>query len=458
MALTPSLNWAAGRVVVNADRNLNIVVQDAFATASGTRLLYYTIPDISQPHVREKCAANYYVLDLKPGLTGADPQLLAENYCSHFGMTGRILSNGDVVIVAGDRVETWRAGQGKLGEWLFSGVESLGSYGAEINDGNVPLDVSRSGEVVIAKLRPRKRNDTEPLSGVVMSLGNEGSIRWQYELKTPEVLLGVVRAWTTRDGGALLYVTAQPMSGAQLANSSGPQGALVNYEERLYLLSSTGALSRTMVVGRNTMPDMSQPMEMPDFSADPGAIQAIIERQRTLMRMESVDQIAVRALDDDNVRILFRRGSSDPSRKGSYYYLIDADRESVEEQPIQAVLDAGALTNWIDFGSNDSELLVYGAAGTRLNRLPQGYLSRMDPASGEAATWLAPLSEMGLNEARNARDEQFRNLEHNPAQQPVLLTRLGGNPLMVSLIRQSRRPAIQLDEANAELELYKSAR
>ncbi|MCB1844368.1 MAG: hypothetical protein KDI09_15515, partial [Halioglobus sp.] len=52
------------------------------------------------------------------------------------------------------------------------------------------------------------------------------------------------------------------------------------------------------------------------------------------------------------------------------------------------------------------------------------------------------------------RDEQSQDLERNLARQPVLLTRVGTNPLMVSLIRQSRRAAIQLDEATAELALY----
>ncbi|MEQ8204678.1 MAG: hypothetical protein RIA65_00765, partial [Woeseia sp.] len=114
LLLLPTL-CATAATITNTDRNLNIRVDDAREYDGGTRLLYHTMPDITQAHVSEKCATNFYTVDLKPGLVNAQPQALAENYCAYTGFSGTITDSGDAVIVANNRVETWRPGIGNIG-------------------------------------------------------------------------------------------------------------------------------------------------------------------------------------------------------------------------------------------------------------------------------------------------------------------------------------------------------
>ena len=108
----------------------------------------------------------------------------------------------------------------------------------------------------------------------------------------------------------------------------------------------------------------------------------------------------------------------------------------------------------VDFDYKDGSVFLYGVVGTRANRLPQGYISRINTKTSNVRTQLVPFNTMGMQEARNARDEQVQNLEHNPSQEAVLLGSLDGKPLLISLIRMAKRPAIQVDEGTASLPGY----
>ncbi|MGA9573367.1 MAG: hypothetical protein WBS20_05410, partial [Lysobacterales bacterium] len=116
------------------------------------------------------------------------------------------------------------------------------------------------------------------------------------------------------------------------------------------------------------------------------------------------------------------------------------------------------LRKWIDFSADGDQVILYGTLRAGKNRLSQGYLCWIDLDSGSALTRLVPLSQLGLEEANNAEDEQVQYLEHNPNQQGQLLTALAGQPLVVSLVYRSRRLAIQLDEGTEQLPVYTEAR
>jgi hypothetical protein len=331
----------------------------------------------------------------------------------------------------------------------------LRTYKTAIEDGNIPIDVNRSGEIVVALGLPRERGDTESPSGIAVGLTHDGVLRWQYDLNSKGVLLGPLHSWSTEDGGALLHVSATPLAGSQLTDIESPPGAVIGAQERLYRLSSTGELLGQLVLTSNMMPEPSKTMALADLSTlgnDPDALRAVLEHQQNLMTIEAVDQIAAYSQADGGIGMLVKRGSSSKFRNGTFYIWVDKNGKAIDELYLQPTLVSQGLNNWTDFVIDSDQLFLYGVTGTQENRLPQGYLSRINLTEGTARTILAPLGELGYAEARNAPDEQIKNLEHNPGQQPVMLSWLGRSPLLISLIRQSRRPALQLDEATEHLE------
>ena len=99
-------------------------------------------------------------------------------------------------------------------------------------------------------------------------------------------------------------------------------------------------------------------------------------------------------------------------------------------------------------------MTIFGTLGLQETRLPQGYASQLDLTSQQLTTRLAPLEGPGLEAAIQARDAERRFLEHDPAQQAQLLARLDGKPLLVSLIKRSRKQALQLTEVDDSLQTY----
>jgi hypothetical protein len=270
-------SMAAGTVIINDDRNSMIGIQDAMAGDSGTQLLYFTRPDRNQAHFSEKCTTNIYVLDLSPGLQNTGKSRLAENFCGYFGVFGKLLANGDVLIISGDSVETWRRGAAKVSAWDFGHVASLQGRWNRVNDGNLagtPIDADRQGNVFIAKAYGRKRNDTKTASGMVAAISSAGEPLWSVELEEPGVSLSVVHLWAAGDGGAWLHITATPSSGPTLTGVEAPPGANIMSQDRLYRVSPDGQMSSAVELIRHMMPDLSAPApQMPDPAKDPEAYQ-----------------------------------------------------------------------------------------------------------------------------------------------------------------------------------------
>jgi hypothetical protein len=146
-----------------------------------------------------------------------------------------------------------------------------------------------------------------------------------------------------------------------------------------------------------------------------------------------------------------------PGRETRFLRLDRQGRVS-RDQSLTEVVENNGLRHWKDFRTDDDQLILFGAVSTRVNRLNQGFISWIALDDDSAHTRLAPLSDLGLEAARRAGDEDIQHLEHSPAHQPVLLTRLGGKPLAVSQVRRSRRPALQLDEGTDQLLAYTEAR
>ena len=254
-ALVPTV-WAAGITITNQDRNKHIDVRDARIDGSRTTLLYSTRPVRGQAHMGEKCAMNFYLLELKQGLSHAQPNLLTENYCASVTLSGTLLANKDVLIIDSKQVETWRLGTGQVNAWPLSGIDWRQGRGNAIND----MDVAHNGRLVIAKTYPRKRKDTKTASGIVVGLSVDGTTHWQLELHEPGVMLHTMDVWASEDGGALLHVTAKPMSGAGLPGVQAPTGAVITRQNRLYPVSASGKLLAPIVIASNQMMDVSKPL------------------------------------------------------------------------------------------------------------------------------------------------------------------------------------------------------
>jgi hypothetical protein len=452
---------AAGLTIENTDRNKGIKIVDARTDDSGARILYVTQPAQGQGHQSEKCTVNFYVLGTGPALSGFQPDLLVENYCGYFGMSGHLLANGDVLIIAGSRVETWRSGTGKIDGWQMGSLEPLGRLGTGPDAfSNLQLDVAGNGDVILASLFPRARNDTTSPSGIVMRVSRQGQAVWTAELNEPGVLLSVINVWAEEGGGAWLHVSARAMEGTSLPGVEAPAGAQIVGQNRLYRIDAGGELAATLVLATDQMQDFSAPpAAMPDPGKDPEAFQAAL--QAVLTQSEELNQgkffgygdIAGHVRSDGGLDLLAGRRADEAE-----LIRLDADGEVLSRTSLSEVMTAEGLREWIDFSIVGGQVVLYGTLGTRKNRLPQGYLSWIDLDSGGVITRLIPLSELGLEEARNAGDEDMQYLENNPAQQGELLTSLSGQPLAVSLVYRSRRQAIQLDEGTDQLLVYTEAR
>jgi hypothetical protein len=452
---------AAGITIENTDRNNAIEILDALPEESGARILYATQPVLGQAHQAERCAVNFYLLKLAPGLADAKPQLLTRDYCFHFGMTGRLLENGDVLILAGANVEIWRPGAGRVGGWQ---IGSLGPAGRSGGGPDAPegmrTAVARNGDAVLAMPYLRKRNDFSTPSGVVVRVSREGKTLWTRELDETGVLLSVIDAWAAKDGGAWLHVNARAMEGSRLPGVDAPPGAQVVGQNRLYRLGAKGEVAAAVVLATDQMQDFSAPPPaMPDPGTDPEAFQAAL--QAALAQSEELTQgkfygygdIVGHARSDGGLDLLAGRRADEAE-----LIRIGPAGEVLMRTSLSEAMTAEGLRDWIDFSVDDREILLYGTLGTRQHRLSQGYLSRIDLDSGEAVTRLVPLSELGLEEAQQAGDEEVQYLENNPAQRGRLLTSLSGRPLTVSLVYRSRRQAIQLDEGTDQLLVYTEAR
>jgi hypothetical protein len=460
-ALGPLPATAAGVTIENKDRNNTIEFFDTRQDGATTWLLYATRPVQGQAHFSDKCTANFYLLELQRGLENPEPELLAEHFCQYFGMSGHLLANGDVLTIAGGRVETWRPGNGRVRSWQMENLAPLERVGAGPNlFGSMPVDAARNGDVVLAGAYPRQRQDTITPSGVVTRVSQDGEVLWAVDLDEPGVLINVIEIWAAEDGGAWLHAGVRPMQGSRLPDVSAPDGAQVVGQNRLYRVNPDGTLAAPLVLATDQMLDFSAPPpSMPDPAKDPEAFAAALEA--SLARTDELTEgtffgygdIVGQARRDGGLDLLLGRKADEAE-----LIRVGPDGTVSLRTSLSEAMTAEGLRQWKDFAVADGRAILYGTLGTRRDRLPQGYLSWIDLDSGAVVTRLVPLSNLGLEEAKAAGDEEVQYLEHNPSQQAQLLTMIAGQPLAVSLVYRSRRQAMQLDEGSEQLVVYTEAR
>lgn len=447
--------WAGGITIQNNDRNKVIVIKDYLDQGSISTILYATRPAMDQAHKSEECTLNFYLLKLDAGLADAQPLLLTDNFCAFDVNNGTILASNDVLLVSGDQVQTWRSGEGKINDWSLGSVDVLSKKWKRANTNGALLDVSRDGKLVFARSYGRTRKDTSSPSGLVVGLDGDGQVRWQIELNEPGVALGVMDVWAAADGGALLHLVARSMEGGGLPGVEAPAGTLISQQNRLHRISENGELLAPIVIGNFQTMDFANPAPIPDMSKDPQGYQAYLKRSSEMSRMHiyTEGQIDAKSGDDSVMDVMMGRNSRE-----ARFMRINAGGEVLMDVDLSEVVKGEGLENWVDYTVKSDKVLLFGALSTRKYRLSQGYVSQIDFADESAITRLAPMSDLGLEKARQAGDAELQYLEHNPSQQPQLLARLGNNPLTVSLVYRSRRQAIQLDEIDGQQFVYTEAR
>ena len=211
--------------------------------------------------------------------------------------------------------------------------------------------------------------------------------------------------------GALLHVTARPMSGTGLPGVQAPPGAVITAQNRLYRVSTSGKLLAPIVIASLQMMDFSQPLPpLPNMSKDPEGYQAEFARRQALSKSDAYTDGAFVAhgLGNDVVDVLMGRNT-----QRAKFLRIGPDGRVIQTVSLGKTLAREGLKNWIDFSSTQHQLTLFGSLGTRKDRLNQGFISRIGIPDGDVVTHLAPLSNLGLEAAKKAGDEQKQYLEHN---------------------------------------------
>jgi len=449
-----SLPWSGSAIantdyLVNIDRNYFVRAIDWIDTSAGTSVLVLTFPDINQPHIREGCAVNFYVLKVTPRLKSTELLPVAENYCGHrLEESGRLLANGDVVLLVEGNVETWRPGVGRISGWVIADVNALERHHPAATRSLRVIDVFTDGNIAYAGGLPRARGDAETPSAIIAGLSPDGTLRWDHVFAEPGVDLVSQDIWATADGGALLLVTANPMRGPGYPDGVAPPD-MAGSETRLYRFSATGEVAAPVVIHREKI--FREPTDLPDRETDPEGYYAAINRaiEETAFDDAVGGEIIGHARADGSVDLLLGGGK----RRVRILRIDAGGKIALDEEPAYTAEELDR-PRWHDGIVADDAVTLFGTVGLKETRLPQGYASRYDMQSKQWTTRLAPLEGPGLEAAINVRDSEQRFLEHNPSQSPQLLAMLAGRPLMVSMMMRSRKQALQFTVVDEELQTY----
>ncbi|MEM7502197.1 MAG: hypothetical protein AAF417_09150 [Pseudomonadota bacterium] len=438
--------------LTNIDRNYFVRAIDWIETTSGTSVLILTYPDTNQPHIRERCTANFYVIKAAPGLKSTELLTVAENYCGHrLGASGRLLTNGDVVLLVEGRVETWRPDVGKIDGFAIADVDALERHHPSATSSFRNIDVFDGGSVAYAGGLPRARGDADTPSAVIAGLSRDGEVRWDQVFAEAGVALNVDSIWATADGGALLLVTASPMRGRGYAAGTAPAD-MAGSETRLYRFSATGDVAEAVVINREKV--YTEPADLPDPETDPEAYHAALNRAIEATAFDDAigGETIGHARADGSVDMLLGAGT-----RRVRVISVDASGRLARDEELVFPGKERDRPRWRNGIVTEQAITLFGSVGLKETRLPQGYVSQYDSSSRQWTTRLAPLEGPGLEAAINARDSEQRFLEHNPSQTPQLLAALAGEPLMVSMIMRNRMQGLQLTAVDDALPLYAAA-
>ena len=438
---------ASENIAVPADTNSWVVVENAIVDGNETTVFFLTRPDIRDPEARNPCSLNYYSIRLQPGLPSASPAAVARGVCGGTAQKSRLLDNGDALIIVRDRLERWRAGE-KISSRKFSSIDAVSKLGISTDmAGGQFYDIAPDGSLLLAVQsgHPAGGSNEHAGSAIVMTaLKPDGKQRWEARFSQQDAASMVKQVWIGANGSALLHAN-------HLESGLSPAE-----EVRLHFVSAAGSKELIVLNDSGSAPDFANMGNM-----TPQDLQRYFQQQQQQPEPESIGKLDALARDDGGFDVLFQRKGGGEGRKGFFLYRLDADGNVQTELALGSHIEMHGLERWSDFRIEGNQLILLGQAPVTQKvvrkvrkKWGQNIVSWIDMDTGIPVPRLIPLDKRYLEAAMSAGDEGQQYLEGQPGSEPVLLSKLDGKPLVVSVGWLSKRQIIRLHEADETLTVF----
>jgi len=437
---------AAENIARPVDSNSRIIIENAVVDGDETTVFFLTQPYPGDPNAGKPCPLNYYSLKLKPGLASAKVDVVAKGVCGGLLQKSKLLDNGDALMIVGDRLERWRAGE-QINSQVFSSIKDTSKlHVTTANMGAQFYDISPQGDVVLAlSSGGYSQRDFPDATMVMTSLGPDSKRHWRKELRSPKqgAFNTPKQVWAGSAGNALLYTS-------MLASGLSPAE-----EAQLHFVSADGSKQIVTLNESGEAPDL---LNMTNMS--PADVQKFLQNQGQ-DNAESVKHLGVAPLENGGFDVLFQLESRGEGREGFFLYRFGPDGTVHSEISLGKHIEMHGLERWFDFYIEDDQLVLLSKAPVTQKTVRkvkkkwgQNIVSWIDLDTGIPTARMIPLDERYLEAAMNAGDEGQQYLDGQPGSEPVLLTTLGGKPLVVSVGWVSKRQVVRLHEADKTLKAF----
>jgi hypothetical protein len=441
----PFTVYSAENISTPPDTNSWIIVENAVVKGNETTVFFLTRPDIRDPEARNPCALNYYSVTLSPGLPAARPAVVAKGVCGGAFQKSRLLDNGDALIIVRDRLERWRGGE-KINSEKFSSIAAVSKLGVSTDmAGGQLYDIAPNGNVVLSVQAGDGTQDTSEYAGiplVMVAMTADGKRRWESRFSQEGIADNVKQVWAGSDGSALL-------------NTAFIEGALAGEEARLYFFSASG--SKSSIVLNRTVKAM-------DFESMNNKSQEDVMKllqQQDQFNPESIEKLGAVPGVNGGFDVLFQRKGGGEGREGFFLYRLGENGDLKSEIALGEHIKTHGLERWFDFYVEGDQLTLVSKAPVTQKvvrgvkkKWGQIIVSQIDLGTGIPTSRVVPLDMQYLEAAMNAGDEGQQYLDGHPGSEPVLLTKLNGKPLVVSVGWVSKRQIVRLHEVDETLLVF----
>lgn len=440
--------FAASITLSPGDSNSRITVENAVIDGDTTTLFFLTWPYLGDANSGKPCPLNYYAVTLEPGLPEARARVVAEGVCGGQFQVGRLLDDGEAVIIVEDRIERWRDGE-RLGAKTFGSLAALEGLSVDTaRMGAQFFEIFPDGGAAIARHGAGPLTDSlDGATALVTGLTPDGERRWIAGVGGADGRVSLQDLWAGAGGAALLRVT-----------SSSTQGFIPVTLDQLIHIDGEGDKTVWPLTESDDQAAI-EPIENPT----PEDMQRLMRAQGE-MDPEMIRRLAVQPRGRGGFDVLLERKGGGPEREGHFLFRLGADGTLQSEIALGEGISEHGLENWQAFRVEAGRLILFGNVSAtqpgvqaRRKTYPQGVVSWIDLDTGDVLNRLIPLDERYLEAAMNTGDEGIQHLPGLPGGEPVFLTRLGGNPLAVSLGFIGGRNVMRIAEATDDLVAWTEA-
>ena len=435
-----------GPALIPGDSNKGALVDNAVVAVEQTRLLFHTFPRRGDPNSGKDCPLNYYAATLRPGLPEPELEVLASGVCGFIGTGGRLLDNGDLLLVSRNQLQRWQGGE-IVSQVNLSSLPGLGAQDYDAARAVHLHAMTSTGETVL--LIPGggyMPDEFEGASFLLLALDAQGEQRWRLPFYPPESGGAANRVWLGDDGTVLVHA---------LAINKGQDGGGIGSRHLLHLVSRDGRALGMVEIARDVQPSIEDLVA----AGEKGLESAMAMADAAVL--ESVERIAAQSAPGGGFYVLIQRRSDDGQRYGHFLYHLGADGSVREERAMNRMIRPYRLEEWVDFSIRGRELVLLASAmvdqagvNARRKQYRQNVVGRIDLEKGFQEARLVPLDRRYLEAVLNAGDAELKYIDDRPGGDPALLSRLSDKPLVVTLAYLSRREVPRVDEVGDQLTLF----